>query len=982
MSRRKVLVLGGGAGALSAAFELTATPELRERFEVTVLQTGWRLGGKGASGRRADRNERIEEHGLHVWFGFYREAFGLISRAYQELGPNAPATPWTAAFTPIERLVLWDEGRSWSLRLPAAPFGGVPQTAPDDPARSVADRLVGLWDDLLAEADDALGAAPAALKLARAVANASPANDELALRETARLLRTAVQAQKLMEGAIPGDPPFALRVLNRLLDMWAAVLTGIVEDEVLRPPGDFDPAAIARLDELDFREWLAPRTRFDDTLDMSFVRVLYDLAFAYEDGDPKKPNVAAGMALENLFRILFGHDGALMLRMEGGMGDVIFAPLYLALKERGVEFRFFSHVTGLAVSADGEQVESVEVVEQATLKGDAYDPLVTVGDQPCWPSGPDLDQLVEGAKLGDADLEREPNPLGRAATTLARGEDFDDVVLGIPAGALPQICGDLAAADPEFDAMLANARTVATQSLQLWLSDRAEALGGNAEGGIAGGMAKPFDTCCDMTHLVRWERWPAGSRLRRIAYLCGVLPEPGKGVAPLTAVRSGAATLVDGLPANALIGPDGTEDGALDDQWWRANDTPTERYVLTPAGSVRHRLAPGESGFANLVLAGDWTRTAVNAGSVEAAVQSGRAAAAALIAGVGRVQSPGFARPQPPRGDEPAPEPEPPAYVEYGGLTSAPGPLACDGTTLYGFWARCDRGRLARLCERVFDEPTQGAVSVEPLFDQAIVTFGLIERIRPQTPPFDAMGVVAERHAAIWIPVRCSGPPGTPAVGVFLPYLWLDDPISIASGREVYGYAKNYGWPRFAGDGTTRSKAKDDPDHFKLDAYAIRRYGHDERPARRKLLEIEHAGLIESLVGWATPDDLGDVLDVARSALGALDLAADELTDLADHAGALRTMLRTEVPQIFLRQFRSPDTDGAASQQQIVTAPARIVPGSFSAKPLGPYRLTVSDLASHPLQEQLGLQSGALGPAFRVRMDFTVDRGTVLWESP
>ena len=32
----------------------------------------------------------------------------------------------------------------------------------------------------------------------------------------------------------------------------------------------------------------------------------------------------------------------------------------------------------------------------------------------------------------------------------------------------------------------------------------------------------------------------------------------------------------------------------FDAQYWRANVTPSERYVLTPAGSVKHRLPSGE----------------------------------------------------------------------------------------------------------------------------------------------------------------------------------------------------------------------------------------------------------------------------------------------------------------------------------------------------------------------------------------------------
>ena len=78
----RIAVLGGGAGAIAAAFELTATPELRARHQVTVYTPGWRLGGKCASGRNAAQHQRIEEHGLHVFFGFYDNAFDLVQRAY------------------------------------------------------------------------------------------------------------------------------------------------------------------------------------------------------------------------------------------------------------------------------------------------------------------------------------------------------------------------------------------------------------------------------------------------------------------------------------------------------------------------------------------------------------------------------------------------------------------------------------------------------------------------------------------------------------------------------------------------------------------------------------------------------------------------------------------------------------------------------------------------------------------------------------
>ena len=105
----------------------------------------------------------------------------------------------------------------------------------------------------------------------------------------------------------------------------------------------------------------------------------------------------------------------------------------------------------------------------------------------------------------------------------------------------------------------------------------------------------------------------------------------------------------------------GSDASGLEAQYIRANVPETDRYVTTPAGSVHARLDPEASGFDNLMLAGDWTHNGIDGGCVEAAVVSGERAAAALIAADGRaaVASAEMTR-----------------YVEYGALSTAPGPLA------------------------------------------------------------------------------------------------------------------------------------------------------------------------------------------------------------------------------------------------------------------------------------------------------------------
>ena len=99
----KVAILGGGMAGLTAAWRLSE-PGWRDRFDsITVYQRGWRLGGKGASSRGV--HGRIEEHGLHIWLGYYENAFGLLRECYSELNrpttdPAAPIKTWNQALIP------------------------------------------------------------------------------------------------------------------------------------------------------------------------------------------------------------------------------------------------------------------------------------------------------------------------------------------------------------------------------------------------------------------------------------------------------------------------------------------------------------------------------------------------------------------------------------------------------------------------------------------------------------------------------------------------------------------------------------------------------------------------------------------------------------------------------------------------------------------------------------------------------------------
>ena len=234
--------------------------------------------------------------------------------------------------------------------------------------------------------------------------------------------------------------------------------------------------------------------------------------------------------------------------------------------------------------------------------------------------------------------------------TLRAGDDFDVAVLAVSLGMVPHVADDLVAASPAWQAMVDNVTTVATRSAQLWLDASARTMGWDGPEAVTlSGFGDTFDTWADMTHLLGRERWPAPRPPRSIAYLCSALPEPvaESGSAREWVLQSLRGFLEDEVGAlwPGAVDSDGfgwhllwdeadrSGPDRLDAQHVRANTDPSDRYVQSPPGSVRHRIKPGSTGFDNLAIAGDWTACGLDAGCLEAATRSGVQAAQAILDG-------------------------------------------------------------------------------------------------------------------------------------------------------------------------------------------------------------------------------------------------------------------------------------------------------------------------------------------------------------
>jgi uncharacterized protein with NAD-binding domain and iron-sulfur cluster len=436
-----------------------------------------------------------------------------------------------------------------------------------------------------------------------------------------------------------------LRRTWEIVDMMLAVVRGGLRFRLMTDPRGFDA-----IDDYDCREWLRLNGASEGTINGAFVRALYDLTFAYEDGDVKRPRVAAGQGLRGAFRAFFTYRGAFFWKMQSGMGDVMFAPFYEVLKRRGAGFAFFHRLEEVRLVAPerlakGERpyVEALEFDVQAQVEGGGeYQPLVDVRGLPCWPAAPDFRQLVEGERLEREEWAFESHWDRRkvGTRTLRVGEDFDLVILAVGGGAIRHVCKPLVERDERWRAMVEHVKTVPTQACQLWLNASMSELGWHEPPVNVSGFVEPFDTWADMSHLASEESWPQPPAA--IAYFCSVLPDvpeeervrPAFPQEQHERVRRNTVRFLEKDIVHLWPKAHGEEGGfrwdLLVSQYWTANVNPSDRYTLTLPGSLKYRLSPLDNTYDNLTVAGDWTDCGFNQGCVEAAVMSGRLAAHAI----------------------------------------------------------------------------------------------------------------------------------------------------------------------------------------------------------------------------------------------------------------------------------------------------------------------------------------------------------------
>ncbi len=335
-------------------------------------------------------------------------------------------------------------------------------------------------------------------------------------------------------------------------------------------------------------------------------------------------------------------------------------------------------------------------------------------------------------------------------------------------------------------------------------------------------------------------------------------------------------------------------------------------------------------------------------------------------------------------------------------------PYESKRTRLFGFMLEGSTEALGAMLDRYLNEPSGGAVDYRPASKYVMLYFASLDFTRSAEPPDSMIGWFNEHEVGVF---SLAYDAIQDKLVVYVPYIFVEASQTMSGGREVYGFPKQLGEIHMPAAGEAS-------DEFELCARAASSFRPDTQLVNRRVLRVgpNPDGLPRRPLGDAKSAAAAIFSDPALSEITAPDRTA-LLPSLSTHAGPMThgvpplsirqqsnqgdldtaavmgaaaqsldlaaEVLEGRVPMVFLKQFRDVEYPERACYQAITEVSNKASRYHSAAILDGDITVEFSDLDSHPIMHELGLERGPLKPvvSFELIFDFVVPPGQVLWRA-
>jgi hypothetical protein len=320
-----------------------------------------------------------------------------------------------------------------------------------------------------------------------------------------------------------------------------------------------------------------------------------------------------------------------------------------------------------------------------------------------------------------------------------------------------------------------------------------------------------------------------------------------------------------------------------------------------------------------------------------------------------------------------------PSYIDYCGAFVFPPPWNIEQVHFNGFFLRGDLAALQRLVDRCLNRG--GPVEYRVISSQILLSFVKLDHLSSTADEFKQRGWFSENEVDFWIFLvagrRHGGVFVADRVVWFVPFLCVDSAAAMATGREVFGFRKQFG--RFEIPADWRA-----PDRFAAWTDVVETFGPNAEMEHRMFIEARRTGLPRNGVVaqiWNTfTDAAGELLKVILGKDGPIILPGLGLAE-----DALRHLILHEQRLVFLKQFRDADCT-LACYQAIVEAPIKFTKLHEASVLADQFSVSLPHFDSLPLCRDFGLTADQPGGqpvefAFRTYFDFVLEKGTEIYET-